>query len=85
MAKSESRLFIVLHKEWKLNNASNPTDIREKMIPPGKHEVERIPNPLGVKGAFWLVLAGTRTGAGENFLRGFESHAGEDRIEFVTH
>ena len=35
----------------------------------GKHEMERIPNPLGYKNAPWLVLKGTLIGATESSWR----------------
>lgn len=62
-------MFLVLKRTWEAIDASKETgEERKTPIPPGRHEVERIDNPLG-HNAPWLVLKGTLIGAAEGFWR----------------
>ena len=58
-------MLLILKREWEAIDASQG-DKRSAYttIPPGEHEVERIPNPRGYAGN-WLVLKGTLIGASE--------------------
>lgn len=48
----------------------------------GKHEIERIPNPLGCNNS-WLVLKGTKIGGSENFLRRFKKGFWRGEFEVI--
>ena len=51
-------------------------------IQPGRHEMERIPDPDGLADHPWLVLQGTMTGQSEAFWRAFLDDADpQDRVE----
>ena len=45
------------------------TPTTRKHLPVGRHEVERIPDPLVDSGRFWLVLVGTKIGMSEHMWR----------------
>lgn len=63
-------MFIVLKREWEvLDGAARGKKVN---IPPGRHEVERIPNPFGYPGT-WLVLKGTIIGQGEKAWRQWQN------------
>ena len=53
------------------------------IIPKGRHEVERIPNPFGHPNSTWLVLKGTRIGASEGSWRQWQNGVLNDRCEPV--
>ncbi len=58
---------MTLKKDWPATDAKN--NISATTISIGRHEMERIPNPLGHKDAPWLVLKGTLIGATEGSWR----------------
>ncbi len=71
-------MFMALNREWQAIDASKKTrEERKTTIPPGRHEIERIPNPLGL-GGFWLVLKGTLIGAAENSWRQWIREKGDN-------
>jgi len=49
------------------------------IIPAGRHEIERVPNPDGKINTPWLVLKGTLIGASEPFWRSLEGRECDDR------
>lgn len=65
-------MFMTLKREWEcLQLVSLDEDQWETIpakIPAGRHEVERIVNPVHVN-VYWLVLKGTRIGGCEGFWR----------------
>lgn len=62
-------MFIVLKKDWEVPDGS--TTNQKAIIPAGRHEIERIPNPRGYD-APWLVLKGTKIGQAEGAWRLWE-------------
>lgn len=61
-------MSITLKWECDVLNASNGEKNKTAIIPPGRHEIQRIPNPYGYPSP-WLVLKGTLIGAAEDFWR----------------
>lgn len=59
-------MFIVLKKDWLVPDTSQQE--KKATIPAGRHEIERIPNPLGYERP-WLVLKGTCIGQAEAMWR----------------
>lgn len=57
-------MFLNLKMRWPVINAVKP--LENCYIPPGRHEIERIPSPFGTK-SFWIVLKGTTIGMTEEF------------------
>jgi len=62
------RMFLNLLKSWHALTADDQGHTTHAVIPAGRHEVERIPNPRG-HGGYWLVLKGTKTGCSEELWR----------------
>lgn len=60
---------MTLKRSWQAIDATGGKRLSDIIIPIGKHEIERIPNPFGYKNAPWLVLKGTHIGAGEKSWR----------------
>lgn len=60
-------MFLVLKRDWEALNATGQKLVKA-IIPAGRHEVERIPNPFGHNNS-WLVLKGTLIGASEGSWR----------------
>lgn len=60
-------MFMILKRDWPALDASRTT-LRAATIPTGRHEIERVPNPLGFT-APWLVLKGTLVGGSEGSWR----------------
>jgi hypothetical protein len=58
-------MFATLKKDWEFIDGETGGKV---VIPPGRHEIERIPSPSGYQ-YDWLVLKGTKTGAAEEFWR----------------
>ncbi len=52
---------------------------RNVTIPEGRHEVERVSNPYGYQGD-WFVLKGTLIGGTEESLRHWEVRPGEKNL-----
>lgn len=61
-------MFIVLKKSWDVRDGSGQN--KRGIIPEGKHEVERIPSPIGGDSS-WLVLKGTLIGLAESAWRAY--------------
>jgi hypothetical protein len=57
-------MFMILKRNWEALDASKPPGDNTAIIPAGRHEVERIPNPYGHNG-YWLVLKETLIGGSE--------------------
>ena len=69
-------MYLVLKRDWEALDASKPeVGDRQAVIPRGRHEIERVPNPYAAKGflAPWLVLKGTLIGGTEGFWRQWEN------------
>ena len=68
-------MFIVLKRDWEVHDGSQ----KEKggTITAGRHEIERIDNPLGYD-APWLVLKGTKLGQAEGAWRQWSGPEWED-------
>lgn len=58
-------MFAILKRDWEMIEASVDGKPVKAIIPAGRHELERIPNPCGYPDAPWLVLKGTKIGATE--------------------
>ena len=69
-------MFATLKKDREMINGDNGEDT---VVSAGRHEIERINNPLGHNNAPWLVLKGTRIGQAEKAWR--QSEDGEIIIE----
>jgi hypothetical protein len=70
IAYRKQNMYLILKRDWEVIDASKVLDDdRRAVIKAGRYEVERIPNPLGHKGTFWLVLKGTLIGATEGWWR----------------
>ena len=72
-------MLLVLKREWEACNADEGPKGTKTTIPPGRHEVERIPNPLGYPDAPWLVLVGTKIGATEGSWRQWKNGDGVNK------
>lgn len=59
-------IFITLSADIEVCNGEG--QLEKATIPIGKHEMERIPNPLGYPNP-WLVLKGTKIGQAETTWR----------------
>ena len=68
-------MFVTIKKSLSLVDSSKLPSKRNVMLTPGRHEVERVTNPLGHTGP-WLVLKGTKIGMAEKAWRCF----GEERF-----
>jgi len=68
-------MFVTTKKPWNLIDAGQLPSKRNITLPPGRYEVEKVPNPLGHTGP-WLVLKGTKIGMAEKAWRCF----GEERF-----
>lgn len=64
-------MFIILKRDWRALDGSQTKEStgKEVVIPAGRHEIERIPNPYGYDNAPWLVLKGTKHGMTEGSWR----------------
>ncbi|MBI2984093.1 MAG: hypothetical protein HYY50_00490 [Candidatus Kerfeldbacteria bacterium] len=60
-------MILTLRIPWMLVDGSTAS-ARPVYVASGRYRVERIPNPVTGQG-YWLVLAGTKVGAAEEFLR----------------
>lgn len=67
-------MILVTRRRW---HVSNGVDHATATIPPGRHEVERIPNPYG-HASPWIVLKGTTIGACEGFWRDWNHKPSDD-------
>lgn len=76
------RIFLETKKIWGFLDGSEKGKVVQ--MPPGRYEVERIPNPFGHENVDWLVLAGTRLGATELFWRGWENPEDPDLEVIIT-
>ncbi len=63
-------MFMTLKRTWEALDGSKASkgEARVIIIPAGRHEIERVPNPYGHP-APWLVLKGTLIGAAEGSWR----------------
>ncbi len=52
-------------------------------FPVGRHEVERIANPIASNGPRWLVIAGTKIGHAEMVWRRWKDPARGDRMVII--
>lgn len=78
----EGTIFATLVRDWEMCEAFIERDryaSRKAIIPKGRHELERIPNPLGYPGT-WLVLKGTMIGGGENSWKQWQDHTDECQV-----
>ncbi|MCX6713088.1 MAG: hypothetical protein NTY66_02690 [Candidatus Vogelbacteria bacterium] len=60
---------MTLKRDWPALEFLGGDKAKDVVIPAGRHEVERITNPLGYLDAPWLVLKGTMIGASEGSWR----------------
>ena len=69
-------MYITLKRDWKVIDASGESPV-DTIVPPGRHEVERIESPLKGRDTSqlpWLVLKGTKIGGAERFWRNHVDH-----------
>lgn len=75
--KQDATITVTTKIDWELVDATDGTSTKHKTIPAGTYELERIPNPLGLK-IPWLVLKGTKIGKGEKAWKGWINGALND-------
>lgn len=65
-------MFLTVKRDWQVPDGSKPKGSGERaVIPAGRHEIERVPNPFGHDAPF-LVLKGTLIGGTEGSWRQWE-------------
>lgn len=65
---------MILKTGWSFLDGSDPTNPNKHVeVPAGRHEIERVSNPFGFENK-WLVLKGTKTGAGEGSIREYPQY-----------
>ena len=69
-------MFMTLKREWEALDASGGLTKHTK-IPAGRHEIEKITNPLGHPNSFWFVLKGTLIGGSQGSWRQWENRQDE--------
>lgn len=64
MSKQEVEIFAITKTPRRLIDGSKPPSLDRFVLQPGRHKLERIPNPFGREDT-WLVLKGTLIGFAE--------------------
>lgn|GEM_PF-3218645 len=75
------RMYLVLKRDWEAIDGSTGKRVT---IPQGRHEVERVSNPLGYD-SVWIVLKGTAIGATEGSWRQWEPGQVLDNPDHSNH
>ncbi|MDO8594857.1 MAG: hypothetical protein Q7R93_05110 [bacterium] len=72
-------MHLIVKRQWEVLDGSEPRTAPNRLtkIPPGRYEIERIPNPYGHE-APWLVLKGTKIGGTEGSWRQWENKPGKE-------
>ena len=79
------QLHITFFREWKIRDATiGGAQCGQKKITPGIYKFEKVKNPFGSEG-FWYVLAGTLVGAPEEMFEDYNRPgAGAHRISITV-
>jgi len=72
-------MILVSKRNWEVHDGSKASGNDDAIVPPGRHEIERVPNPFGFE-APWLVLKGTLIGATEGFWRQWTDYSDDFQI-----
>ena len=70
-------MFLILRKNWEVLDAERGQR-KTAIIPAGRHEIVRIPNPYGTLNMDWLVLTRTKIGMAELFWKNWENFPDPD-------
>lgn len=71
---------MILRQSWDVRDATDPKNVVAAIIPAGTYEIEKVPNPCGHKG-YWFVFKGTKIGGSEGFWRQWEPSDPENPIK----